>query len=622
MERLNVVLRLVAGQYKSEARSAATETGKITKAQAEAGAESKKWADKWKSLGGVVKGFIALKAGQMIGQFVSGAINAASALDESINAVQKTFGSAAKMIMDFGNIAASTAGLSKREFHDLSVVTGSLLTNMGFGMESAGRETIRLTQRAADMASVFNVDVSEVLTAINAGLRGETEPLRRFGVMLSDAAVRAKAVEMGLAGSTKEVDNNGKAQAALALIMEQSNKTAGDFVQTTDSLANAQRRAAAQAENAQARFGASFARWTAGIVGFGATLIDSLASDVDPVARANLRMQESIENVNDAVRDGRDPLQALADSLLHLAKDGELTTAQFEALATAAGLSTEQYEAFNENVIAQAEALGIDAQLIDELQAAMDGATTSAEDMGPAVEEVTGELDAQAAAAKKAKEEMLKLRMEQLAAADPIFAAVSALDKYQEAQENLQEVQKDREATDQDLAKAQLDVASAALEAQQALDTLRYGGVEEGVRDLADALGISETAVLDLLEVLNLLDGKVVTSTVRVRTIGSPNDPIVRNPGGGAEARASGGPVSRHRIYRGGENNRPEVLFIPGDNGRVFSNAQSHALMAALAGGRGRTVEMNVNFEQTTPDADAQRTAAMYQLARLVEAGS
>lgn len=622
MERLNVVLRLLAGQYKTEARAAATETGKITKAQAEAGSESKKWAQQWKNIGFAVKGFLALKAAKAVKEFVSGSIQAASALDESINAVEKTFGSAAGMIMEFGDIAASTAGLSKREFHDLATVTGSLLTNMGFGMEAAGRETIRLTQRAADMASVFNVDVSEVLTAVNAGLRGETEPLRRFGVMLSDAAVRAKAVEMGLAATTKEVDTNGKAQAALALIMEQSSKTAGDFVQTTDSLANAQKRAAAQAENAQARFGSALARWSAGLVGFAATALDSFSAlGGDEVAQANLRMQEAIENINDAARAGKDPLTALADSLLHLARNGDLTTAQFEALATAAGLSTDQYDAFNDIVLAQAEAMGLDADMIDELRGAMDGAKSSADDMGPAVEEVTDKLDTQAAAAKKAKDEMLKLRMEQLAAADPIFAAVNALDRYQQAQEDLEKVQKDRKATDEELAKAQLDVASAALEAQQALDTLRYGGVEEGVRDLADALGISETAVLDLLEVLNLLDGKVVTSTVRVRTIGDPGAPVVRRPGGGAEARASGGPVSRHRIYRGGENNRPEVLFIPGDNGRVFSNTDSRALIAALSGA-GRTSEVNINLESTGDHrTDAQLVGAVAMQIRLAEAG-
>ncbi|MQA17739.1 MAG: hypothetical protein GEV09_27820, partial [Pseudonocardiaceae bacterium] len=56
------------------------------------------------------------------------------------------------------------------------------------------------------MASVFNVDVSEALDAIQAGLRGEADPLERFGVGLTDAAVRAHAVELGLAAAQAAAD--------------------------------------------------------------------------------------------------------------------------------------------------------------------------------------------------------------------------------------------------------------------------------------------------------------------------------------------------------------------------------------------------------------------------------
>lgn len=627
MERLTVVLRLMAGQYKTEARAAASETKKITKEQAEAGKSTTRLTDTFKKYSGEIKAFLALKAAKAIKDFFVGSIEAASALDESVNAVEKTFGSASKTITDFGNIAAAAAGLSKREFHDLSTVTGSLLTNMGFGMQSAAQETVRLTQRASDMASVFNVEVSEVLTAINAGLRSETEPLRRFGVMLSDTAVRAKAVEMGLAGSAKEVDLNAKAQASLALIMEQSDKTAGDFIQTTDSLANAQRRSAAIAENAQARFGASLARASAGLVGFAATAMDSIAAlSGDEVAKASLRMQEAINNINDAARSGGDPLTALADALLHLARNGELTSSQFEALATAAGLPIDKYGDFRDIVLEQAEAMGLSNELIDEMKAAFDGAAASADDMGEASDELTGELEEQAAATDKAREAALKLRLEQLAAADPLFAAVSAIQKYQDAQESLQEVQKDRKATEEDLALAQLDVAEAAIEAQGAMDRLRSGGaaaLEAGVRLLADALGISDTQARDLLETLKLLDGQTFTSTVRVRTIGDPGDPIPRSPGGGNVARAAGGIVNRHQIYRGGEGNRPEVLFIPGDHGRVFSNNESRALIAALSGGGGgdRSSQINITLESTgNPHTDGQLIGATMTQVRLAEA--
>jgi hypothetical protein len=121
--------------------------------------------------------------------------------------------------------------------------------------QDAADESVNLAQRAADMASVFNTDVVTALEAIQAGLRGEADPLERFGVGLSEAAVNAKAVELGLAATTSEVDASAKAQARLALIFEQTDKFAGDFANTSDSVANRQRILSAEFENLKAAIG-------------------------------------------------------------------------------------------------------------------------------------------------------------------------------------------------------------------------------------------------------------------------------------------------------------------------------------------------------------------------------
>lgn len=185
----------------------------------------------------------------------AGAVNAASDLGESINAIDVVFGKAADKIHAFGQTADETAGLSTRAFNELVTPVGAALQNVGFSADEAADASIGLAQRAADMASVFNTDVSEALGAIQAGLRGEADPLERFGVGLSDAAVTAQALEMGLAKTAAELDANDKAQARLALIMAQTEGIAGDFANTAGSVANQERIAAAEAENMAASFG-------------------------------------------------------------------------------------------------------------------------------------------------------------------------------------------------------------------------------------------------------------------------------------------------------------------------------------------------------------------------------
>ena len=106
------------------------------------------------------------------------------------------------------------------------------------------------------MASIFNTDVDEAMTAINAAMRGEADPIERFGVSMNAAAVEAKAMAMGLADTTSELDQAALTQARLALLFEQTDAIAGDFVNTSDQLANAARVQSARWENFMADLGA------------------------------------------------------------------------------------------------------------------------------------------------------------------------------------------------------------------------------------------------------------------------------------------------------------------------------------------------------------------------------
>ena len=160
-------------------------------------------------------------------------------LQESQNAVNVVYGEASSVIDGYGKTVATTAGLARADFNQLSAVTGAFLKNVGFDAEGAANKTIMLTERASDMASIFNTDVSQALNAIQSGLKGEFNPLESFGVKLNAAAINSRALEMGLADANGELNDSAKATAALALVMEQTEQFAGDFAATSGDLANA-----------------------------------------------------------------------------------------------------------------------------------------------------------------------------------------------------------------------------------------------------------------------------------------------------------------------------------------------------------------------------------------------
>lgn len=193
-------------------------------------------------------GLLAVGAGAVaLGTAV---VKSASNLNESINAVNVVFGEASSTVLDFGKTAAQSAGLSRTAFNEAVVPIGSMLQNMGASADEAAQSSIDLAARAADMASVFNTDLGSAITAIQAGLRGEADPLERFGVGLSETAVKAYAVSQGLVGVSEDMDAQTKMTARLGLFFEQTNRVAGDFANTSDELANSVRIVKADFKNA------------------------------------------------------------------------------------------------------------------------------------------------------------------------------------------------------------------------------------------------------------------------------------------------------------------------------------------------------------------------------------
>jgi hypothetical protein len=183
------------------------------------------------------------------------ALKAASDLEESMNAVNVIFGETAQVIHDYGVTSATSVGMSQAAFNQLSAEMGAMLSNVGIPLGEVADETINLAERAADMASIFNTDVSQAFNAIQSAIKGEFNPLETFGVKMNMAMIEAKALEMGLGDLEGEVSDQAKAQAALALIYEQTNQLAGDFAATSDGLANSTKILRAELENEAAALG-------------------------------------------------------------------------------------------------------------------------------------------------------------------------------------------------------------------------------------------------------------------------------------------------------------------------------------------------------------------------------
>jgi len=165
-----------------------------------------------------------------------------SAVEETGSKFRTVFGAMSDEVDDFGKDFANMAGLTKREFRDVASVTGSILQGLGADLATSARETERILRLSADLASFNNVSIQEAFGAIRSGLIGESEPLKRFGIVLTEAETKLRALNDTGKESEKQLTNLEKAQARLNIIFANAGVAVGDLERTQTSAANEARK--------------------------------------------------------------------------------------------------------------------------------------------------------------------------------------------------------------------------------------------------------------------------------------------------------------------------------------------------------------------------------------------
>lgn len=177
-------------------------------------------------------------AGTMIASFAGKTIMAASDLNEVVSKTGEVFGPQAKMVTDAAQEMADQFGMSKTVYLEAASGIGLVAKASGLTRKAAAGLSTDFAQLAADASSFYDVPVEEALTAMKSGLVGEAEPMRRFGVLLSEAAVKNEAYRLGIAATGAELTEGQKVQARSSLIMKGMSDASGDLARTQDSVAN------------------------------------------------------------------------------------------------------------------------------------------------------------------------------------------------------------------------------------------------------------------------------------------------------------------------------------------------------------------------------------------------
>lgn len=190
-----------------------------------------------------------------VGAAAYSAVQKASDLNEQISKAGVIFGQSSKEVETFAKTANRALGLSTTA----ALNAASTFATFGKAAGLAGRDLVTFSTDfvtlASDLASFNNTSVDQAINAIGAALRGESEPLRAYGVLLNDATLKAEAMEMGIYSGSGALGQQAKILAAQRVIYKQTGDAQGDFSRTSGGLANQQKILSATLENVQTNLG-------------------------------------------------------------------------------------------------------------------------------------------------------------------------------------------------------------------------------------------------------------------------------------------------------------------------------------------------------------------------------
>ena len=166
------------------------------------------------------------------------AVSTASDLQEVQNVVDVAFGSAAEEINKFASNAIQQLGMSEYTAKHMASTFMSMSNGMGIAADSGKNMSIELTKLAGDMSSFYNVEQDVAQTALNSVFTGETESLKKFGVVMTEANLSAFAMSQGITKSYQAMSQSEKVMLRYQYVMNATKNAQGDFARTSNSWAN------------------------------------------------------------------------------------------------------------------------------------------------------------------------------------------------------------------------------------------------------------------------------------------------------------------------------------------------------------------------------------------------
>lgn len=166
----------------------------------------------------------------------------------------------------------------------------SVVSALGVDAQTALTLVDQLQRRSLDMAAFKDVSDAEAFRAVISGITGETEPLKRFGVVVNETAVKAELLRLGFKGNAAAASESAKVIARSNIILRQSGEMHGQVARESDTLAEQEKRTRAEFTKAAEDLGQKFLPVAAKVLEWAGDALDAFNKLPDGVQTAGLAL--------------------------------------------------------------------------------------------------------------------------------------------------------------------------------------------------------------------------------------------------------------------------------------------------------------------------------------------
>lgn len=195
LEELVVKIKVEMGNLKSEmAQAQASVKGfgdETDHMERKSSSSLRKLIPSWQAIGAAA----GLAATAMVGAGLK-MVQLAADADATVSKFNVVFGEGAGAATEWAESISQATGRNKYDVMELTSTMQALMVGMGTNRDEAAKMSEAYYQLGLDMAAFYNTTDEEAVNAIKSGLAGESEPLKRFGVLLTETAVQEELVAM------------------------------------------------------------------------------------------------------------------------------------------------------------------------------------------------------------------------------------------------------------------------------------------------------------------------------------------------------------------------------------------------------------------------------------------